>query len=91
MKCPKCRSEVANQAVCPYCGATVYVSSTTWSPAGGGRLTVPIPQSGRPTRDPHGLERRLERLETKLNLLLVFQLGTFMLALLALVVLALQS
>lgn len=90
MKCPKCRSEVANQQVCPYCGATVYVTNTTW-PVDRRNYTAPVPQFGnRQAQEHRGVERKLRLLETKANLILVLQGGCFLLILLALIILALK-
>lgn len=92
MKCPKCRSEVINQPVCPYCGATVYVGDTTRSVpeytrrAGGASQPV----GNRQMRDIREMERKFRNLETKVNLILVLEGGSFLLVVLALIVLALK-
>lgn len=91
MKCPKCRSEVGTQSVCPYCGATVYVGNATWDMnAFQNRATVPVPGSPKPPLENRGMDRRLRNLETKVNLLLVLQTGSFVLAVLSLIIMALK-
>ncbi len=84
MRCPKCSCEVGNQAVCPFCGGSVYVSGPTWQPNDyARRTTVPTEQK----RVPHyraDLERRLRGLEMKVNMLLVLQCGSFALMFLTL-------
>lgn len=85
MRCPKCSCEVGNQAICPFCGATVYVSRTTM-PVGeyAGRTTMPVQPQQRPAYR-SDTDRRLRGLETKVNMMLVLQGGTFALTLLALI------
>lgn len=91
MKCPKCRCEVGTQSVCPYCGATVYVGNATWDMnTFQNRATMPVPGVGMPAPDNRASERRLRNLETKVNLLLVFQIGSFVLAVLSLIIMALK-
>lgn len=91
MKCPKCRCEVGTQSVCPYCGATVYVSNATWDVhAYQNRATVPIPGAAKSSLETRSTERKLRNLETKVNLLLVLQTGTFVLAVLNLIIMALK-
>lgn len=80
MKCPKCHSEVAGQPVCPYCGAAVLQDSEPMAmPAGESKVDL--------LRD---VNRRLRKLETRVNLLLVLLTATFALAVLTLAVLALK-
>lgn len=91
MKCPKCRCDVGNHRVCPYCGSTVYIQDSSLnldhcisSPNGGGytsHLNKDIA---------FDLVQRILRVETKLNLILVFSIATFVLAILALVITALN-
>lgn len=89
MRCPKCRCEVGNQSICPFCGATVFVSNTTWGVHDMNRQpTVAVRGMGQ-LSETRGIERKLRNLETKVNLLLVLQSGTFALAVIALLVLAL--
>ena len=84
MRCPKCSCEVGNQAVCPFCGATVYLSNPTWMANDyAQRATVPVER--RRSANCPDPERRMRSLETKVNMLLVLQCGTFALTLLALV------
>lgn len=85
MKCPKCGYELGSQSVCPICGATIFVSSST-VPVGdfGSRTTAPVHRTRAPAQR-SDLERRVRSLETKINLMLVLQCGTFALTLLALV------
>ena len=91
MRCPKCRCEVGNQSVCPYCGATVYMGTATWDMnAFQNRATVPVPVSAKVPLESRGTERKLRNLETKVNLLLVLQTGTFVLAVLSLIIMALK-
>lgn len=85
MKCPKCGCEIGNQSVCPFCGGTIYVSTPTISAGDfGARTTAPVHRTRAPAQRTD-LERRVRSLETKINLLLVLQCGTFALTLLALV------
>lgn len=85
MRCPKCSCEVGNQSVCPFCGATVYLSNPTWQANDyAHRTTVPVTRERTSAHRPDP-ERRLRALETKVNMLLVLQCGTFALTLLALV------
>jgi len=91
MRCPKCRCEVGNQSVCPYCGATVYMGTATWDMnTFQNRATVPVPGSAKVPLESRGTERKLRNLETKVNLLLVLQTGTFVLAVLSLIIMALK-
>lgn len=91
MKCPKCRSEVGNQQVCPYCGSTVYINGNSWTnanhsngmPGQQNRLHRADSNSGR------DCEQRLRILEKRINMMLVVQLGLFVITVLILVVLAL--
>lgn len=93
MKCPKCRSEVGKQSVCPYCGGTVFVQGSTWSAEDFSRSTLPVGQirnqdkSGLNQRE---LDKKLRGLETKVSLLLILQCGEFALIFLMLIVLALS-
>lgn len=93
MQCPKCRSEVGNLSVCPYCGGTVYLDNATWDMGGYTRMNPTAYQQPRRTGkylpDP-GVDRKLRSMETKLNLLLVLQGGTFMLMIFVLLLLALK-
>lgn len=90
MRCPKCRCEVGNQPVCPFCGATVYMSNTTWKVNDVARqATVPV-HGGAQLNNSRGIERKLRELETKLNLLMVLQAGTLLLAILILLAMALM-
>lgn len=90
MRCPKCRCEVGNQPVCPFCGATVYMSNTTWNVNDAARQpTVPV-HGGAQVTNSRGIERKLRELETKLNLLMVLQGGTLVLAILTLLAMALK-
>lgn len=91
MKCPKCRSEAGNQPVCPYCGATLYVNGAWDMDDYSRRTTVPVSAlGGRLPLDSHVFDKRLRSLESKLNLLLVLQGGSFALTVLVIVVLALN-
>lgn len=89
MRCPKCRCEVGNQPICPFCGATVYMTNATWEASNqGSRTTMPV-RGYSPTFDTRSMERKMRKLEVKLNLLLVLQTGSFALTLITLLVLAL--
>ena len=92
MRCPKCRCEVGNQAVCPYCGATVYVGSTTWNVNDFNRNTLQVSQKNAAPMplEVRSVDRRIRSLETKVNMLLVLQGGTFVLSVLALIIMALK-
>lgn len=94
MKCPKCRSEVGSQPVCPYCGGTIYLqANTTWTPGPYDRqMSQPTEQrpQNRSGQNRREFERRLRELDTKLSLILVLQCGSFALVVLALVILALK-
>lgn len=70
--------------MCPFCGATVYLSNPTWTANDyAQRATVPVER--RRSANCPDPERRMRSLETKVNMLLVLQCGTFALTLLALV------
>ena len=91
MKCAKCRSEVGNQSVCPYCGATVYVNGAWDSSNYSRRNTVPVSAlGGRLPMDSHVFDKRLRNLENRVNLMLVLQGGSFALLMMVLVMLALN-
>ena len=72
--------------MCPYCGATVYITSTTTVPSMSAlrSMTGSFPAGSTDT------ERRLSKLETKINLMLVLQIGSFVLMIFALILLALR-
>ena len=91
MICPRCRCEVGNQSVCPYCGGTVYVSSSGWNTTDYARRTAPVPQNTR-TKSPErrNLERKLHDVETKVNMLLVLHGGVLALSVLTLLLIALK-
>lgn len=88
MKCPKCRSEVGNQPVCPYCGGTIYISDTTWQ-MDALRQTAPVHGVYNPMGS-RALESRIRNLEMKVNLALILLGGNFMLAMLVLIALLLK-
>ena len=94
MKCPKCRSEVGNQPVCPYCGGTIYISpAATWTNDGQARRSFSTNEGrpeGRRIHESREIERRLRVLETKVDLILVIQVGSFALLVLTLIVLAIK-
>lgn len=90
MRCPVCRCEVGNQSVCPFCGATVYTgqnwnNSTTFN-----RNTIQYEQTRAPRERSQISNRKLRCLEKKMDLLLVFGVGSFLLLLIILVVLILK-
>lgn len=81
---------MGNQSVCPYCGGTVYVNGAWDMNDYSRRTTLPVSAlGGRLPLDSHGFDKRLRSLETKVNLLLVLQGGSFALLVLVLVMLAL--
>ena len=94
MKCPKCRSEVGNQPVCPYCGGTIYIQAATTGGYDDYSRRVPGQADPRPQSRSRSelreLERRMRSLETKVSLTLVLQCGSFALMILTLVILALK-
>ena len=86
MQCPKCRSEVGNQKICPYCGATVYIQESFPTES-----YPSLRKNGNPgTNMQTDALQRIERLETKLNLILVLSVAAFLLSVLSLVVLAIK-
>lgn len=77
--------------MCPYCGATVYINSAWDQDDYSRRTTVPVSAlGGRLPMDSHVFDRHLRNLETKVNLILVLQAGSFALTMLVLVMLALN-
>ncbi|MBQ6839667.1 MAG: hypothetical protein IJO45_03135 [Oscillospiraceae bacterium] len=90
MKCPRCRCEVGNQSICPYCGGTVYISSG-WNTTEYSRRTANTAQgSRRPPSETRNIERKLHNLEMKVHMLLVLQGGVLALSVLALLLIALK-
>ena len=92
MRCPKCRSEVGNQSVCPYCGSTVYINgnsrgNTEYSH----RASVQINKLHNKANMNAGtdIEYRLRTLEKRVNMMLAIQCGIFVINILILVILAL--
>lgn len=90
MRCPKCSCEVGSQSVCPFCGATVYVGNSTWGVQDYARQTTVPVSAARIPPESRQSERSIKSLEMKVNLLLVLQSGTFALAILALLIMALK-
>lgn len=90
MKCPKCHSEVGSQSVCPYCGCTLYIDSSTWDMDEYSARTVSAPRNAPAFNGHPRADRQLAKLESRINLILVLQCGTFVLSVLALLILALQ-
>lgn len=91
MRCPVCRCETGNQPVCPYCGTTVYSGNTTYSMTDYPRHTQQVQNNYHPPRERgRGSDKKLRRIETKLDLLMVLQLGSFLLLLVVLIMLALK-
>lgn len=85
MRCPKCSCEAGNQSICPFCGTTIYLSAPTWSNNDYvQRTTIPVGKKRTQARRPEP-DRRLKNLETKVDMLLVLQCGTFALTLLTLI------
>ena len=89
MKCPNCRCEVGNQPVCPYCGATVYLRQAQWNQEAYER-SVQSQEKRKRSVELKELDRRVRLMETKVNLCLTLQSGTFALAILVLFILALR-
>ena len=85
MKCPNCRCEIGNQQVCPYCGTTVYLQEGYRTAQG-----AEIRGNRRRTVELRDLDKRLRNMETKVNLCLTLQCGTFAIVILMLVILALR-
>ena len=85
MKCPNCRCEAGNQQVCPYCGTTLYLQEA-YRPSQSAELRS-SKRRGVELRD---LDRRLRMMETKVNLCLTVQCGTFAIVILMLFILALR-
>lgn len=93
MRCPVCRCEVGNQAVCPYCGSTVYMGNASWSANDYSRSASQYAPNARnqATREKSKISnKRLQRIETKLDLMLVMQIGSFLLLLMVLIMVALK-
>ncbi len=76
MRCPKCKSEIGYQRICPYCATDVKLPIPDKQTKSDG-----VPQ-GRTYRFLRNMETRLKKLDDKMNLLLVLQVGTFLLAIL---------
>lgn len=89
MRCPKCRSEVGNQPVCPYCGGTIYISDTTWQMDALRQSITPVNGAYNPMGN-RAMESRIRNLEMKVNLVLILLGGNFMLAILVLIALLLK-
>lgn len=92
MRCPKCRSEIGNQSVCPYCGTTVYIQGSTWSTDTYNQHAPTRARDGAIRNwgpDPGEMGRRLRNLESKVNVILILQCGCFVLLILILIILAL--
>lgn len=94
MKCPNCRSEVSNQDVCPYCGATVYIKDVTSrhqdysvrriaNSSGIWNVNVIATEL-------RNINYKLHNLETKINIAMIFLCGIFVLLLLLIVMLTLK-
>lgn len=90
MRCPRCRCEVGERKVCPFCGATVDPGYTNWNMAGPSRTTQTVPSGRVPREGNRAVERKLRELVTKVDLLLVIQIGSILLNILALVLIALK-
>ena len=85
MKCYNCKSEIGNLQVCPYCGATAYLQEAYRAPQ-----TPDARANKRRPSEMRDLDRRLRVLETKVNLCLTIQCGTFAIAILMLLLMALR-
>ena len=94
MKCPKCHSEVGNQPVCPYCGGTMYIQSTTWNmqnfARNAGVAGHEIYAPGRRKAESYETDKKLHAMEMKINFALILLGGMFMLILLMLIVMVLK-
>lgn len=88
MKCPKCQNEVCNQRICPYCGGTVFLeeSSLQMENLRYGNIAEQFP-GRRENRDQEELLTKIGKIETKINLILIFSISQFFLMLLVLVLL----
>lgn len=88
MRCPKCSNEVCNQRVCPYCGATVYLEDSSLasekSRYGGLRQQIFGKTESETQED---LLRKVQKLEIRINLILVLNVALFVLMILLLVML----
>lgn len=85
MICPKCRHDVGNQSVCPYCGATIFKQNAV-QPHLPHRIG---PVNG--TKDGDEVRALLnvcQKLDTKLNLVLVISGANILLIVLLLIALA---
>lgn len=93
MKCPKCRCEVGNQSVCPYCGSTVYINGNSWGNTDySHRPPVQMSKHNNKVNANNGtdVEYRLRALETRVNMIMAIQCGVFIIDILIMVILALK-
>lgn len=92
MRCPVCRCETGNQSVCPYCGTTVHAGNTTYTMTDYPRHTQPMQSTvqQQPRERGRSSEKRLRRIETKLDLIMVLQIGSFLLLLIVMIMTALK-
>lgn len=90
MKCPRCKSEITNNAICPYCGYDVRSATVDWSYSQWVNTSTQDPgRAARKNSEYSNLYRRIVSLETKLNLSIILLAGNFVLLLLVLIMNAL--
>ena len=91
MRCPQCRCEVDSHQICPFCGAKVCTHDSALNygpyapPLNRKIATPPVDKEGA-----EDLTRSVLKLETKLNLVLVFSISCFVLVIVALIAFALH-
>lgn len=80
MRCPRCRSEVGDQKLCPYCGSSMYVPGAKTNP------DMDYEGMNRVVRHIKNVEYFAHSIGKKLNVLIVLQSG--ILAVLILIMIA---
>lgn len=78
MRCPKCRSEVGSQKLCPYCGSPMILPST--KPAPSPETTA----QNRLQKTLRNMDYRIAEVEGKVKISLVLQWGNLILLILIL-------
>lgn len=84
MRCPKCKSEIGYQRICPYCAADVNLPLLEKQPK------LDSVSQGRTNRFLRNMEARLRNLEERMKLLFILQVGTFILTILILLAVVLK-
>lgn len=69
MRCPRCRSEVGSQKLCPYCGSSMYLPDAKTN------SDLDYASSNRVVRHIKNLEYYSHSIEKKLKILIVLQGG----------------